>query len=92
MICLYHFTHRLVRRFSYCRTVSLQAPAGSQELRPSWGVPEEHGRIRAKIVRATYPIAFATASARATKDGVEFHGIARHSFSQKESPVHIYIR
>lgn len=92
MTNFYHFTHRLVRRFSYCRTVLLQGPAGSQELHPSWGVPEEYGRIRAKILRASYPIAFATASARATKDGVEFHGFARNGLSQKESPVHIYIR
>lgn len=91
MTDFYHFTHRMVRRFSHCCTVSLQGPAGSQELHPSWGVPEEYGRVRAKMLRASHPIEFATTSARATKDGVEFHGYARRPFSE-ESLVHVFCR
>jgi hypothetical protein len=92
MTSFYHFTHRLVRRFSYCCTILLQGPAGWQELHPSWGVPEEYNKLRAKMLRASYPIDFAPTSARATKEGVEFHGFARHGLSQKEVPVHVYIR
>lgn len=98
MTSFYHFTHRLVRRFSHFCKVSMQGPGGTEELPAVWGFPDS-GAIR-RIAHALKPINVSITSIRTTDYGAELHGFCRRGRSfryrgrivPQEVPIHIYLR
>lgn len=93
MTNFYYFTHRLVRRMSYCCRVSLQSEYGSCILEPWWGVPSYYSGLRGLIVRIMHPIDFSILSAKVTSSGIQIDALTRQNYSKpRETPVHIFVR
>lgn len=94
MVDFYHFMDRTVQRFPYCCRIMAQGPANTIEYPPLLlSSSSIRRRLDKKISSLMYPIDYAVTSARATKDGAEFHGFCRHGrICQKEDAVHVYVR
>lgn len=94
MVDFYHFMDRTLQRFSYCCRITAQGPANAIEFSPHLlSSLSIRRRLDKKISSLLYPIDFTITSARAAKDGAEFHGFCRHGrFSPKEDAVHVYVR